>query len=86
MCLLLRGGKERTRKIVRQKFKAKVVYASSEATVYDSDGNVVKEHKPKTKTIIQQMFEKIGYILMFKIRLGLTRMANLSTLSHLNPF
>ena len=25
-------------------------------TVYDSDGNVIQEHKPRTKTIIQQMY------------------------------
>ena len=38
-----------------KKFKAQVTYESSEASVYDEDGNLIKAHKPRRKVIKQQM-------------------------------
>ena len=71
---MIQERKERTRKVIRQKFKAKVKYASSVDTVYDSDGNVIAEHKPRTKTIIQQMLILLKQASLNFLLSGLTKM------------
>ena len=39
-----------------KKFKAQVRYSSSEASVYDEEGNLIKAHKPRRKIIETKMW------------------------------
>lgn len=57
-----KARKERTRKVVKMKSRAKFEYQSSVDTIYDDDGNVLQEHQGRKKVVVVERVDEHGNI------------------------